>query len=390
VINDKISGDVSLNILSTGGVGDLFFMRGADPNQVTKQFHKVIGFPVLAPQWALGWHQSRQGYFNIRELEDVVQNFTSMDLPLEAIWADIAYQDKYLDFTVDPRYFLGLEKWVNDTLHAQSMKFVPIIEAGVAIRPKEEYLPYIDGEDQGVFIKDASGNDVFVGSGWALDVAFPDFLAENTTAWWNKWIGVMHNITLFDGLWLNTNEASNFLCNGVCYQRQASETPVSQKLAYIPTGRDLEEKSISLDAVHATGDIDLDVHSLFGTMQTAATKQWFDSNDKRPMIISRSSYSGMGKFGSTWLGDNLSDAVHMGDATTGVMAQNIAGIPLSGSDICGDIGNSSAELCTRWYVNGAFYPFSRNHNRLGYTAQEPWAFDNDPVYENTTTYKEII
>jgi alpha-glucosidase (family GH31 glycosyl hydrolase) len=52
----------------------------------------------------------------------------------------------------------------------------------------------------------------------------------------------------------------------------------------------------------------------------------------------------------------------MGYSVTGIMGMNMAGIPLVGSDICGFIFNTTAELCTRWYVLGAFYPFARNHN----------------------------
>jgi len=96
----------------------------------------------------------------------------------------------------------------------------------------------------------------------------------------------------------------------------------------------------------------------------------------------------MGKFGSRWLGDNFSQAKYMGYSVTGVMAHNIVGIPLAGSDICGFIGDTNAELCARWYVLGAFYPFSRNHNGWNYAPQEPWEFDT--IYEKTMTYLDII
>lgn len=87
---------------------------------------------------------------------------------------------------------------------------------------------------------------------------------SDTVEYWKTQLSNFYNQIKFDGLWEDMNEASNF-CNGVCYEDERSSNPVINRLPYIPTGRDLETKSISLDAVHKNGDTELDTHSLFGT-----------------------------------------------------------------------------------------------------------------------------
>ena len=56
--------------------------------------------------------------------------------------------------------------------------------------------------------------------------------------------------------------------------------------------------------MHYGGFMELDTHSLFGTMEVQATHEWFQERKNRTFIIERSSYAGIGKFGSKWLGDN--------------------------------------------------------------------------------------
>jgi len=64
-------------------------------------------------------------------------------------------------------------------------------------------------------------------------------------------------------------------------------------LKYIPGGRDLEQNGIALDAVHHDGSLELDAHSLYGAMQSAATANYFtETLKKRPMTISRSTFAG--------------------------------------------------------------------------------------------------
>jgi len=62
-----------------------------------------------------------------------------------------------------------------------------------------------------------------------------------------------------------------------------------------------------------------------------------------------------------------------------------------GPDICGIVGETEdhAELCARWTMLGAFYPFSRNHRGIGLTLQEPYQFANE-TYEGTVTYTDIM
>ena len=70
------------------------------------------------------------------------------------------------------------------------------------------------------------------------------------------------------------------------------------------------------------------------------------------------------------------------------MAQNIMGIQLVGSDICGFTGNTYAELCARWHIVGSFYPFSRNHNSYDAIAQEPYRWID--FYDNNIQYIDIM
>lgn len=105
-------------------------------------YHGIVGTPVLTPQWALGWHQCRWGYNSTDDLKAVVANYSAAGIPLDTQWSDIDYMKDYRDFTYDKEgSFKGLGDFVND-LHDKDMHYIPIIDAGIAIRENTQQ----DGE----------------------------------------------------------------------------------------------------------------------------------------------------------------------------------------------------------------------------------------------------
>lgn len=95
------------------------------------------------------------------------------------MWSDIDYMENYRDFTIDTERYAGLAKFVKD-IHGKGMSYVPIIDAGIAIR--EGYKSFEDGVKADVFLK--VRDEILVGAVWPKEAAFPDWWAKNTAQWW--------------------------------------------------------------------------------------------------------------------------------------------------------------------------------------------------------------
>ncbi|ORX87591.1 hypothetical protein BCR32DRAFT_227910 [Anaeromyces robustus] len=373
-----------LTIQVIGGNFDMYFFMGPTMDDVVKQYYKVIGAPALLPYWSLGWHQCRYGYEDIWAVENVVANYKKHNIPLDTMWIDIDFMDAYKDFTYNPNKFPVSEvrKFVSD-LKKNHQYYVNMIDP--AISNTKNYAPYERGLQKDIFIKDKYGNN-FVGEVWPGKTVFPDWHHPNILEYWTNEIKLFKDLAMTDGNWIDMNEAANF-CNGACDTPYDDApfvlgefNPRTPPFAISHFGTNskahLKTKNLDMDAKYYGGLIDYDIHNIYGHMEAIVTNKALLNIDpvKRPFLLSRSTFPGTGKYAAHWLGDNHSDWEHLYYSISGMLNFQFFGIPMVGSDICGFVFDSNEELCARWMELGAFNPFGRNHNGLGYIDQEPYVW----------------
>jgi alpha-glucosidase len=154
----------SLTYRVLGGTLDFRFVSGSTLLETSEELVKAVGLPALQAYWTLGLHLCRYGYYNISEVEDVVQRMRDAQIPLEAQWFDIDYMDQFRDFSLHPVNFPAdrMKSFVAD-LHERHQKAVFIIDPGLhkpdPTNEKDVYYPYDLGKELGVFVKNADGSE---------------------------------------------------------------------------------------------------------------------------------------------------------------------------------------------------------------------------------------
>ncbi|KAJ8686732.1 hypothetical protein QAD02_022526 [Eretmocerus hayati] len=360
----------AITFRSIGGIFDLYFLAGPTPADVLKQYSQIVGKPFLPPYWSLGFHLCKYGYGSMEKTREVWQRTQKASIPFDVQWNDIDYMDKNNDFTYDKINFKGLPDFIKE-IHSVGMHYIPIIDAGVSASEKSgTYIPYDEGVRRGIFINDPHDNAPFKGKVWNLgSTAWPDFTNPNTTSYYTEMMASLHESIEFDGAWIDMNEPSNFydgLVHG-CEKTSLDFPP------YLPrvNGNLLSKKTLCMNAKQHLGN-HYDLHNLFGLSQAVAVNKALKKiRNKRPFIISRSTWVGHGFYAGHWTGDVFSTWHDLKVSIPEILSFSLFQVPMVGADICGFNGNTTEALCNRWMQLGAFYPFSRNHNSDDTIEQDP-------------------
>lgn len=389
-----------------GGLIDIYFLPGPEPEQVIQQYLAIIGTPFLPAYFALGFQLSRYGYTGLDQMMETVKRVQNYGVPLDIPYADIDYMDRYKDFTTGQNWtkFSEYAKKLHiDGLHL-FLIFDPAIqvdydtfERGIQMNAsfiEWERFDQVPHEIQDLYPM-TKNTKIMLGVVWPdRHVAFPDFLdpEDKTSNWWVKEFERYHEEVPFDGIWIDMNEPSNFATNeeNPWYHDKPSHPkplfcplngsdsefdmpPFQTANVYNFKSNSLSTKTLCMCAMTNRGTQRFyDTKNLFGLAESIATrKAVYRSTRKRGAIISRSTFPTSGHYVGHWLGDNSARWEDLRTSVIGVQEFNLFGIPYVGTDICGFIGATTEELCLRWHQLGAFHSFSRNHNADDSPPQDP-------------------
>lgn len=371
-----------LEIRVPGGDFELYVIDGADEEEIIGSFRALIGKSYIPPKWAFGYGQSRWGYRTADDVREVAKAHRENHIPLDSIYLDIDYMERYKDFTVDEEAFPDFPAFVEE-MKEQGIRLVPIIDAGVKV--EDGYPVYEEGRKNGYFCKDADGREFTVGV-WPGKCHFPDVLNEDA----RRWFGEQYKVLLdqgIEGFWNDMNEPAIFysmenLENVMekCAELQSMNLDIHSFFEFqgmissiANNAEDYRRFYHNYKGERVRHDR---VHNLFGYNMTRAAAEAFErlAKDQRILLFSRSSYIGMHRYGGVWTGDNASWWQHLLINLKMMPSLNMCGFLYTGADVGGFGANVTEDLLMRWLALGIFMPLFRNHSALGTRRQEIYQF----------------
>ena len=322
----------------------------------------------------------------------MIKNYDRANIPLDCVYLDIDYMERYKDFTINKEAFPNFEDFVADK-KARNIHLIPIIDAGV--KKEDGYDVYEEGKANGYFCKTADGSD-FKGGVWPGIVGFPDFLRKDVREWFGSKYKTLTDMGI-DGFWNDMNEPAIF------YSEQGLQKALNEAAALkgenLDLGKFFHLKDVFMGLSNSQDDYssiyhEVDgkrvnhqkVHNIYGASMTKAAGEHFEKTfgKEKILMFSRASYIGAHRTSGIWFGDNHSWWSHILLCLKMLPSANMCGFLYCGADLGGFNENATRDLVLRFLALGAFTPLMRNHSALGTRDQECYRF------ENAEDFRDII
>lgn len=309
--------------------------------ELTEAYTGLTGRQPIPPRWALGNFASRFGYHSQREVEQLVKDYETNAIPLDAVILDLYWFGKTITGTmgnleVDRDSFPNFEKMVTD-LNQKGIKTITITEPFI-LKTSSKWEEAVKND---VLAKTQDGEpytyDFYFGHTGLIDI----YSTSGRDWFWSIYKG-LHDKGVM-GVW-----------------------------------GDLGEPEVHPDdLVHAKGSAQA-LHNVYGHDWARMIYEGYkkDYPNERPFILMRAGYSGSQRFGMIpWSGDVNRTWGGLQSQPEIALQMGMQGMAYMHSDLGGFAGaNLDDELYVRWLQYGVFQPIFRPH------AQEE--VPSEPVYRS--------
>ena len=361
-----------MTFTSEAGQGiDYYFMYGGSADGVIAQMRYLSGDVPMFPLWTYGYWQSKERYKTARETEGIVDQYRTLNVPLDGIIQDWQYWgSNYLWNAMD---FLAEDfsngKQMIQNVHQKHAHFM--ISIWASFGPMTQQFRELN--EKGLLLPIETWPQSGISHVWPPIMKYPSgvkvydaFSPVARDIYW-KYLKTLYDYGT-DAWWMDSTDPDFF-------------NPKESDYAHKVTGgtwRSLRN-AFPLETVR-------------GIYQS----QRKDDRGKRVFIMTRSSYAGQQHYGSNmWSGDVNSSWDMLRKQVPAGLSFTLTGNPNFNTDIggffCGSYntrGSGSApknpqfqELYVRWMQYGLFCPVFRSHGADA--PREIWQFGQkgEPVFD---------
>jgi alpha-glucosidase len=330
-----------------GGALDQFFIFDASVRKILEHYTSLTGRMPLPPRWSLGYQQSRCSYYPESQVMFIADTFRAKRIPLDGIVLDADYLHQYQPFRINRERFPDMRR-LADTLRGMNIELTASINPGIAI--DDSYEQYKSGLKENVFLRYADGEL------WVADIApntnhFVDFSDPRGRRWWIDNMKLYQDLGIH-GLWNDMNEPAidgQAMPDNVVFDFDGQKTSA------------------------------LEAQNYYGMLMARAAFESAEQygGNRRPFVLSRSGFAGIQRYAAVWSGDNQAKDEHILLGTLLINQMGLSGVPFTGPDLGGYIGDGNKDLFRRWIEVGVFAPYLRNHRGQYTAANEPWAYGEE-------------
>ena len=330
-----------------GGDADYFFIYSDNMAKILEHYASITGFMPLPPKWSLGYHQSRCSYYPQEQVKFIAETFRKKNIPIDCIVLDADYLQEYEPFRINKSRFPDMPGLANE-LSNLNIELTASVNPGIKI--DSSYEGNADGLKNDVFVKYTDGS-LFVSDIAPSTNHFVDFTNPRAREWWIDHMKFLPDNGIH-GYWNDMNEpavAGSYLPDNLVFDFDGKKTN-------------------ALEAKNVYG---------FQMARSSFESAIKYGQGRRPFVLSRSAFAGIQRYAAVWSGDNTAKDEGL---LSGVLLNNqmgLSGIPFTGPDLGGYIGDGTKDLFRRWMEVGIFSPFLRNHKEFFAAANEPWAYGEE-------------